>query len=537
MPRKKTPVSPRDQGSQAPAGPWIVSPVWDGVLFIGAPVVCAAALLPLAGLWTSQAYSFFLLAFFTFGHHLPGFLRAYLDKELFRRYRARFLLAPPLVFLTALWFDHRGLHGMLIFVFAWDIWHVLMQHFGFMRIYDAKTGEVDVWTARMDWAVSISSYVSMIAASPHYRHNLLLNSLESGIPSAVASAYGAFQSVLYAVTVAIAVAYVAFCFDRWRKGKLNIRKVATLVIFLAASWYLYVIYPDFIVGFAVWSAFHCLQYYAIVWVYNTNRVAKGAPVAALGRFLFRPRTLLVALYGSLILAYGGINYLRSYVGDPDWRGPLIAFIATSNFLHYYYDGFIWKMRDPKTRQSLGIRDFGASLSRDAWWGRWHAFRTSDWGHVAILGGAVTALAFLELSHPNDELTMRLALARAAPQAEEAHLHLAETLRARGDYTKAAAAYQDAIRVKPRYVEAHLNLGVTLASLGRIDEAIASYRRVLDLDPGFVTARFNLAGLLLSKGDQETALRQYRQVLGGSDPQARQLAADVIRQIGQGRQNK
>ncbi len=537
MPRKKTAAVPRDQGPQAPAGPWIISPVWDSVLFIGAPVVSAAALLPLARLWPSQAYSFFLLAFFTFGHHLPGFLRAYLDKELFRRYRARFLLAPPLVFLTALWFEQRGLHGMLIFVFAWDIWHVLMQHFGFMRIYDSKTGGVDVWASRMDWAVSIFSYVSMIAASPHYRHNLLLNSLQSGIPVGLASIYGVFQTVLYAVTAAIAVAYVVFCIDRWRKGKLNLLKVATLAIFLAASWYLYVIYPDFIVGFAVWSAFHCLQYYAIVWVYNTNRVAKGAPLAALGRFLFRPRWILVALYGSLILAYGGINYLRSYVGDADWRSWLIAFIATSNFLHYYYDGFIWKVRDPKTRQFLGIRDQGGDFSRDAWWARWHAFRTSDWGHVAILGGAVAALAFLELSHPNDELSMRLALARAAPQAEEAHLHLAETLRARGDFARAAVAYRDAIRVQPRYVEAHLNLGVTLASLGRVDEAIESYRRVLDLDPRFVTARFNLAGLLLSKGDQETALRQYREVLDGNDPRARQLAADVIRQIRQEQQRK
>lgn len=147
------------------------------------------------------------------------------------------------------------------------------------------------------------------------------------------------------------------------------------------------------------------------------------------------------------------------------------------------------------------------------------------------------MAVLELYHPNDELTIRQALARAAPQAEEAHLHLAEILRARGDLPHAAAAYQDAIRLQPRYLEAHLNLGVTLASLGRVDEAMASYRRVLELDPGFVTARFNLAGLLLSKGEQETALRQYQEVLGGSDPQARQLAADVIRQIRQGPQNK
>ena len=36
-------------------------------------------------------------AFASIGHHLPGFLRAYGDRELFRRFRWRFLLAPPLM--------------------------------------------------------------------------------------------------------------------------------------------------------------------------------------------------------------------------------------------------------------------------------------------------------------------------------------------------------------------------------------------------------------------------------------------------------
>jgi len=93
---------------QAAASGWIVSAFWDSVLFIGAPVTCILALFPLRRYWSSQEYSFLLLAFFTFGHHLPGFIRTYGDRELFARYRLRFLLAPPLIFLTTLWFDLRG---------------------------------------------------------------------------------------------------------------------------------------------------------------------------------------------------------------------------------------------------------------------------------------------------------------------------------------------------------------------------------------------------------------------------------------------
>lgn len=144
--QNKTSPRPSGRGSvlaspeavPAPASGWILSPVYDWLLFIGAPVVCILTLLPLRAIWNSEQLAILLLAFFTFGHHFPSFLRAYGDRELFARYRWRFLLAPPIVFLSALWFDARQLHGLIVFVFAWDIWHVLMQQYGFMRIYDSK---------------------------------------------------------------------------------------------------------------------------------------------------------------------------------------------------------------------------------------------------------------------------------------------------------------------------------------------------------------------------------------------------------------
>src|SRR5262245_21468034 len=139
--------------AQARSG-WIISSGWDAALFIGAPAVCIMTLVPLRGLWSSAGYSAFLLAFFTFGHHLPGFMRADGDRELFQRYRWRFLIVPPVVFGCALLFARADLHGLLFLVFTWDIWHVLMQHYGFMRIYDTKCGRTGAVEASLDRAVS-----------------------------------------------------------------------------------------------------------------------------------------------------------------------------------------------------------------------------------------------------------------------------------------------------------------------------------------------------------------------------------------------
>src|SRR5687768_12629938 len=84
---------------------WIVSPAWDLVYVVLTPVLIVPAVLVAARRWLAPEQIYLaVIAFASLGHHLPGFMRAYGDRELFARYRDRFLLAPPLVFLLALLF-------------------------------------------------------------------------------------------------------------------------------------------------------------------------------------------------------------------------------------------------------------------------------------------------------------------------------------------------------------------------------------------------------------------------------------------------
>jgi tetratricopeptide (TPR) repeat protein len=514
--------------TQALPSDWILSAFWDSVLFIGAPVTCILALFPLRRYWHPQEYSFLLLAFFTFGHHLPGFIRAYGDRELFARYRFRFLLVPPLIFLTTLWFDRRGLHGLVIFIFAWDIWHVLMQHYGFMRIYDAKRGEISAVTARMDWAISFFWYLTLIIASPHYRQNLLSQAFTSGIPLLSSQAFRVLETALYFTTLVVTISYLGYSLYLLREGRLALRKVVLLGTFLAASYYLYVRLDDFIVGFAVWSAFHSLQYYGIVWAYNSNRVARGSAMTRVVRFLFRPRATLILIYVALILVYGGINYLQRFVHDETFRRLLLAFIATSSALHYYYDGFIWKVREKVTREFLDIPGVAGGL-------RWVG---SVWNRGVVqatcLAVIVVGLGALETWHPNEELSILQSLAAVAPQTEESHLHLGEAFRQQGRFTDALAEYREAVRLNPAWAQAQVNLGVTLAGLGRLDEAISSYEKALSIDSNIPAAHYNLAVLLASRGEMQQAMGHYLKALEGDDTDARALARTAIEELRSGR---
>lgn len=514
---------------------WILSPLKDSLLFIGAPLLCIFTLLPWRAVWKSEDISLFLLAFFTFGHHLPGFLRAYGDRELFARYRLRFLLAPPLVFAATWWFASRDLHGVLLLVFAWDIWHVLMQHYGFMRIYDAKQGAISSVTARLDWALALAWYLTLIALSPHYGHSLLFRAYSSGLPLLQPAAFTALQSVMVSVSVALTLIYVGYNFYLWKQGRrASWRKLTLLGIFLAATYYLYVGLNDFTAGFAVWSAFHCIQYYGIVWSFNRNRVDRSQAVTRFVRFLFQPRLALVALYVGLILLYGGINYAVQFVGDETWRGLLLAFVATSGTLHYYYDGFIWRIREPETGKYLGLVAAGGPRDRRTTAGSWlKALRRLPWSrnasltHAACFGVALLALGALESWRPHSELAMRQALARTTTQVGDAHFHLGETLAKLGRRDEAIAEFERALAIEPDLYEAHYNLGLLRASHGESDAALRHFQkafpegderalRALEADPAAAEVLNNLGLGLMNSGDRKAALEMFRRAVS-ADP--------------------
>jgi len=502
-----------------------------------------ATLLPLSRLWTSEQTAIFLLAFFTFGHHFPGFIRTYGDRELFARYRLRFLLAPPLIFATALWFDLKDLHGLIIFVSAWDIWHVLMQHYGFMRIYDAKQGVINSTVYRMDWAVSISWYLTLIIASPHYRHNLLSRAYAAGLPLISPNTFVVVQNFMMILTATATLVYVGYHLYLWRTGRpVSLRKLALLGIFLSATYYLYVYVEDFVVGFCIWSAFHCVQYYGIVWAFNRTRVARNSPLTSFVRFLFRPGTALVMLYLALIAGYGSLNYWVGFVADETWHRLLIAFVFTSNALHYYYDGFIWKLREPDTRQDLNIARFrrpddkGIAAAR-SWLVRAATkLRLPSQGLVqaGYLSLIVAALVAFEAWTPHRERAIHQSLAALAPQVGEAHYNLGNVLWKEGNLQGAIESYRQALGRLSDASRVHNNLGGVYYEEGRLDEAIDHYQQALgtarsrsaqrsSISPlmpspasSFSASPFiahsNLADALARKGRPQEALEHYQQAL-------------------------
>src|SRR6266511_10128 len=189
--------------SPQPSSRWIVASWADLVLFVATPILIIPAFLAAQSRWRVEDLSLFVASFGAIGHHLPGMLRAYGDRALFERFRWRFCLAPVIFAATCLLFALRDLNGIVLVVYFWGVWHGLMQTYGFLRIYDAKSGPSTWWTARLDHAMCVMWFTTAVLTSPSRMTNILSVFYTSGGPLIEASAIDALKTTSVVLTGAI----------------------------------------------------------------------------------------------------------------------------------------------------------------------------------------------------------------------------------------------------------------------------------------------------------------------------------------------
>ena len=97
------------------------------------------------------------------------------------------------------------------------------------------------------------------------------------------------------------------------------------------------------------------------------------------------------------------------------------------------------------------------------------------------------------------------------------------------YTEAAEAFKNVLRLDKDNPEAHINLGVAYTALSKLKQAEEQYRTALVLDPGLSEAHYNL-GLLYEfhHNVPEKALEYYKEYvkLGGQDERIAKLLKRV-----------
>src|SRR5215831_10683427 len=453
---------------------WVLDPLQDALFIIAAPLIALAfGLIAFAQLGAAAATSFVIVThiILTVAHHLPTFIRIYGDVDLFKRFKWSFVLGPivPLAFSTAVLVylyvhDYPVEYFLYLYILLalWDPWHFLRQHYGFVRIYDRHNAVAPKIASRMDWWLCVTWFVFIMLASGAWLPDVLSDLYTSAqIPIVLSASIGAINTLEFIAGVAafgMTLAYGVYLYQCHRRGLfISWPKVAMIAITFGVMYLTYTPNPwiaelapgwTFKVGFAAVGIVHMTQYLAIVWRYNRT-LADNSTRSRAGWFraLHRKRhwqliAAAAALYVAICLAYG--NVLTTKHDNRQLMSVLLALGFTSTLLHYYFDGFIWKIRHRQNREGLALASEDSSTNGGA-----------SWWQQAKLAGAGTMLLrqSLYFGLPMAILTVGAVAAWSLPRANYIeHMYGAQALSQQGNAAgaerEARIAYADMNRQLP-----------------------------------------------------------------------------------------
>src|SRR5437764_10775770 len=525
---------------------WILDSWRDLILYVGTPLLIIPLFMAAQARWSAQEIYLFVAAFGAMGHHLPGMIRAYGDRALFERFKWRFILAP--IFLLSVcvgfYFWDIKANPVVMIVFLWGVWHGMMQTYGFGRIYDAKMGSFAGLTRRLDFATCAIWFAAGVILSPARMTDTLEGFYGCGLPFIAPVAIQALQQTFVVAAIAVSILWFGNYIRMWIAGaRQNPVKLALFITSVAFWWYCNNGVANILAGIALFEVFHDVQYLSLVWIYNSNRVQTDSSIGGFMRFIFRRSGALVGVYVGLIFAYGALGYFKASVGIDVVKRILTGVVTASALLHFYYDGFIWKVREKSTRQSLGIGGGTADVSTKGFLPSW-ALHGAKWAAIFIIplgvlwyrevhipGNQLERLAMIAADLPSslrahvnyatalqeagradqaaDEFSTAL---RFNPDSAKTHVSLATVLMERGNLEDAQAHFDKALRIDPNNAEYHSGHVYLLEQLGRIEEAAAECEAAVRLAPKSAQARYGYGAFLEKHERLEEAIAQYRQAL-------------------------
>ena len=318
------------------ASTWLVSP-WFDLLFF-ANLTWLLALVPGYVSSTGQTHlEFWQIYFLTTPHRWIPLVLVASDPD--RRAGRNGLFAGIAVLAAILVVGIKLGTGafwcLLVVDYLWNSWHFGAQHGGILRMYARRAGGGhpfwETWSLRL-----LVCYTSIRLAG-----------WSTGWVERDDLAYAALPFVDYAFMLP---ACALFCWEAYRFQAARLGKLTYLTS--VTSLYVILLFAIqrtngmLIAGLTVASAaFHAIEYLAIVSYYARRRQEVGSKSV----FQQMARRWLQTL-GIYILALGIIavtatkNFVHLWMGLNLWAA----------FLHYAYDGLIWKLRQSATARSLAV---------------------------------------------------------------------------------------------------------------------------------------------------------------------------------------
>jgi hypothetical protein len=363
---------------------YIINPLADLVWFLGFPFLGVAVALACYQWLPAVAWASIGL-WVTIPHHWATWLRTYGLPEDWQRWKPQLIVGPLVIFALAVVGIRYAPTTLLLVVTLWDHQHSLMQQHGLARIYDFKARTGLPISGRFDLLLHWFLYVNMLVTAPLFAGLWVREVYAWGFAITPASLKW-LQTLSWGATGAYLLIYLGFTAScAWRGIPLNPLKY----VFITTSYFLWYFTSWHTDSFLVFGIAHRLmhgvQYIVIVYAFLGRKVILGetthAGAAAVPSWLSRLMrskaawafvgacVLYALVYQLLVLqpldqfGFGVFNFMAVYGDVPTMGMDGISekqgydlFAATMvqalPITHYYFDSFIWKVRDVQVQQGL-----------------------------------------------------------------------------------------------------------------------------------------------------------------------------------------
>jgi hypothetical protein len=251
----------------------------------------------------------------------------------------------------------------------WNFWHVYMQKYGIMRMYSAKArgrfagelAEAPGWADRALVLCWLPLYFAYLG--PLYREVAVdyFDDAKALLPGFIDVLERAMPVTIPLALALVLIVHGLWLHSEWQANRL--RSVPRLLMAagttgLAVCFFVF----DPVKVYLAFAFSHALEYCVFVWAFQRKRYQQ--PLAhdpALGRLLRRPVLFylgMIALFAVafLLFKYWG-RFIMPEAARPELFGHRTAYWlgfwgVYQSMVHFYFDGFLWKMRLPSVRANI-----------------------------------------------------------------------------------------------------------------------------------------------------------------------------------------
>ena len=268
-------------------------------------------------------------------------------------------------------FAHGKLKGSL-FVGAvamiaalWNIWHTAAQKVGILRVYNAKSSapvdkKVPLWVDRF----LVFGWFPLLAALLVSRERETILTQGKVVKVYLEPLLDGMQAVtpvlvpLGVVTVVASIGWFLRC--EWRATRLTSAPrlmMALGMTGLSASF----LFASPLKCYVAYGFSHAIEYVVFVWAYQRKRYATPHTPPPLFQKILRHTALFYTVFVAVIAGtYFYVEFGERYglfdgkvrIFDYSAGLWLYCWAIWHSLTHFYFDGFLWKMRAPTVRQHL-----------------------------------------------------------------------------------------------------------------------------------------------------------------------------------------